>query len=95
MLVTLEQAKAHLRVVESGEDADITLKLEAAELAALNYLNRPVFATQGEVDSADAESQPLLVNAAIKAAILLTLGDLYASREDTVIGASVAALPGS
>ena len=35
----------------------------------------------------------IVINDQITSAVLLTLGDLYASREDTVIGASVAALP--
>lgn len=35
----------------------------------------------------------MVVNEAIKAAVLLTVGHLYANREDVVIGASVAALP--
>lgn len=35
----------------------------------------------------------IVVNEAIKAAVLLTVGHLYANREDVVIGASVAALP--
>ncbi len=35
----------------------------------------------------------ILVNDQIKAAVLLTVGHLYANREDVVVGASVAALP--
>lgn len=35
----------------------------------------------------------MVVNDAIKAAVLLTVGHLYANREDVVVGASVAALP--
>ena len=35
----------------------------------------------------------ILVNDQIKAAVLLTVGSLYAQREDVVVGASVAALP--
>ena len=35
----------------------------------------------------------MVVNEAIKAAVLLTVGHLYANREDVVAGASVAALP--
>ena len=34
-----------------------------------------------------------MVNDQIKAAVLLTVGHLYANREDVVAGASVAALP--
>jgi uncharacterized protein YwlG (UPF0340 family) len=35
----------------------------------------------------------MVINDVIKAAILLMLGDMYASREDTVIGVSVSPLP--
>lgn len=35
----------------------------------------------------------MIINDAVQAAILLTLGDLFASREDTVIGVSVESLP--
>ena len=35
----------------------------------------------------------MVVNEAIKAAVLLIVGSLYAQREDVVVGASVAALP--
>ena len=35
----------------------------------------------------------IVVNDQIKAAVLLTVGHLYANREDVVVGASVAALP--
>jgi hypothetical protein len=35
----------------------------------------------------------IVVNDQIKAAVLLTVGHLYANREDVVVGASVSALP--
>lgn len=37
--------------------------------------------------------QGIVINDQIRAAILLTIGHLYANREDAVVGASVAALP--
>lgn len=43
--------------------------------------------------SARMTYQGIVVNDQIKAAILLTLGSLYANRENEVIGASVASLP--
>ncbi len=42
--LTLSQAKAHLRVDDSAEDADLTLKLAAAERTAIEYLNCNVYA---------------------------------------------------
>lgn len=37
-LVTLAEAKSHLRVVQNDEDLDITLKIQAASAAVINYL---------------------------------------------------------
>jgi hypothetical protein len=38
MLVSLEEAKAQVREVRDAEDADITLKIKAASLIVVNYL---------------------------------------------------------
>jgi len=140
--VTLDQAKDHLRVTESDEDADISLKLEAAEGHAIEYLNRHVYADQATLDAAKAaapaalsaattayeaamdaaeamencverdvatlaaceeyvkaQSQAkrtyrgIVINDQIKAAVLLTLGHLYANREDVVTGVTVTEMP--
>lgn len=84
--VTLDEAKAHLRVDGTDDDADITLKLAAAEDAAAQYLDRHLPWT----DADDAEAP---VPASVKVAILLILGDLYAVREGSVIGATHATNP--
>lgn len=78
-VVTLDEAKAHLRVDGTEEDADITLKLAAAEDAAAQFLNRPL-------PWADAAGTEVPVPASVKAAILLMLGDLYSNREGGVFG---------
>ncbi|QIL69568.1 phage gp6-like head-tail connector protein [Diaphorobacter sp. HDW4B] len=97
MLVTLDEAIAHLRVEAGPEDNLITLYALAAEQSAMDYLNRQVFADQDVLEDAatvgGAGANPLVVNYAIKAAILLTLGHLYANREDVVAGQTVAQLP--
>lgn len=85
-VVTLDEAKAHLRVDGSDDDADITLKLAAAEDAAAQALNRPI----PWMDADDAE---VPVPASVKVAILLILGDLHAVREGSVIGATHAVNP--
>lgn len=86
--VTLQEAKAHLRVdgADDGDDADIALKLAAAEDMAAHYLNRPI-------PWVDGEGQAVPVPAAVKAAILLHLGDLYALREASVVGAALVVNP--
>ncbi|HYF87422.1 head-tail connector protein [Azospirillum sp.] len=78
-IITLDEAKAHLRVDGDADDADITLKLMAAEGAVAESLNRSVPWT----DEAGAE---VPVPAPVKAAVLLILGDLYATREAAVTG---------
>jgi hypothetical protein len=92
-LVSTEQAIAHLRA-DTGED--ISVYLGAAELSAMAYLNRQVYATPDEmaagVLSGDAGDDPILIDDAIKAAILLTLGHLYRNREDVIAGQSAGAL---
>lgn len=100
-LVTLAQAKAHLRVTHAHEDSDIQLKLNAATRMALAFLDRDVFATQAELDAAVAAgtARPCPLLAAdddmdmVRAGILLTLGDLFANREEVVVGAAPAQLP--
>tara|TARA_R100001143_G_C3357653_1_gene133510 strand:+ start:1131 stop:1406 length:276 start_codon:yes stop_codon:yes gene_type:complete len=66
-VITLEQAKLHLRVDHDDEDAAITAMIDAATAAALDYLNM--------------DELPNPVPAPVQAAILLQVGDLYANRE--------------
>lgn len=140
--VQLAEARLHLRVDCPDEDALIWLYINAAEQAAINALDRGVYADSTELqtamaaapaalaaataakDSAVAAAEALtdadekaaalkaaenaymralvayrqvfdgiVVNDQIKAAVLLTVGHLYAHREDAVVGASVSALP--
>lgn len=140
--VTVNEAKAHLRVDGTDEDALIGIYINAAELAAIKALDRGVYADSTALEAAkdaapaaltaataakeaavaaaeameDATEQAaalqvaetaymralvayrqafdgIVVNDQIKAAVLLTVGSLYAQREDVVVGASVAALP--
>lgn len=142
MLIDLDTAKAHLNVTVDLEDADITLKLEAAEQSALEFIGRNVYADMDALTAAQDAApvtlaaasaaylaataaaasivngvdrdmalfgaveaytqaqtaarrtyQGIVVTSAIKAAILLILGSLYANRENEVVGAPVAALP--
>lgn len=96
-LVTLQEAKAHLRVVDASEDADITLKLRAAEQMAVAYLDRAVYPSQQELDAAlaagTAGACPMVANDMVRAGVLLLLGDLYANREETVTGTIATQLP--
>lgn len=93
-LIDLATAKLHLRVDDAAEDALIGLYIEAAETAAVDFLNRNVYATPEELVAADEspEALPMVINAAVRAAILLILGHLYANRED-VVATAVNKLP--
>lgn len=96
-LVSLEQAKAHLRVVSDVEDADIALKLSAATERAVRFLDRDVYADQQTLDAAvsagSAGPEPIVCTDMIRAGILLVLGDLYTNREDVVTGTIATQLP--
>lgn len=140
--VTLAEAKLHLRVDGTDEDALIGLYINAAEQAAIKAMDRGVYADNTALQTAmtaapaalttataakeaavtsaealtDADEKAAALQAAetaymraqvayrqafdgivandqIKAAVLLTVGHLYANREDVVVGVSVSALP--
>lgn len=142
MLIDSPTAKLHLRVDGNDEDTILAVYIGAAEAAAVEFLNRAVFADQGSLDAAlggvtatlvaagnahraalvaaweiedltaraAAEAYAndvyvrayraaqetragMVINPAVQAAILLTIGHLYTNREEVVVGASVAQLP--
>lgn len=71
-VVSLSEAKNHLRVDQSAEDALIQVYLDAAIDYVRNFLNTDI---PGELDS------PVSTPSAIKAAIYLIVGGLYEHRE--------------
>ncbi|MCH9838903.1 head-tail connector protein [bacterium] len=81
-IITLETAKLHLKVDTTDDDAMIEIYLGAAERAAMDYCNRTIYGAEGVGSDLDG----VVINDAIKAAILLNLGHLYVNREgvDTV-----------
>jgi hypothetical protein len=96
MIITPAQALDHLRASEADASM-ILLYTGAAEQAAMNFINRKVF--QDAETLADAVlagtggTLPIVADDAIRAAILLTLGHLYANREDSIVGVSAIELP--
>lgn len=88
MLVTLEKAKAHLRIEHSDEDADLTLKIHAASGAVLNYLkgaNRFMQGTVNGVPAFDVDGKPIFTTDVlfeVQAATLLMLGSLHMNRDN-------------
>ncbi len=61
MLITLAQAQAHLR--GDFDEADLTLKIAAAERSAIEYLQCNVYADQTALDTAIA-AVPAMLSAA-------------------------------
>lgn len=96
-LVDKDLAAKHVKAELADEEELIQLYLDAADQSAMDYLNRQVFQDQAALDKAVADGvageDPMIVDAAIKAAVLLTFGHLYANREDVVIGTSAVELP--
>lgn len=96
-LITLVEAKAHLRITHEFDDADITLKLRAAEEIAVAFLDRAVYpsseALEAAVAAGTAGPDPIVCNFMLRAGILLILGDLFVNREDTVTGTIATQLP--
>lgn len=83
MLVSIEQAKAHLRVDHDDEDADLTLKCVAAGEIVVDFLKLkelPAAWTAGESFSPPENTVPAL----IQAAVLEVVGELYRNREASV-----------
>ena len=67
--ITISTAKAHLRIDDSAGDADLTLKIAAAERAAIEYLQCNVYADQTALNAAIAAVPAML--AAAKAAYII------------------------
>lgn len=81
MLVTLDEAKAHLRVTHDLEDEDIQLRIEAASESVISYLKDASldFVDTGG-DLITDSSGNSLVPARVKMATLLLLGAFYGHR---------------
>lgn len=97
MFVSLDLARKHVRADEDEDSELLEQYLAGAQQVAIDYLNRPVFATQEDLDAAiaagNAGESAIVANAAIRAAILMTFGDMYKQRESVVTGVSVHELP--
>lgn len=95
MLVTLQQAKDHLRVDNSDGDADLTLKIAGASAAIQNYLKDPLLAyewaedeysvpfldTAGDEYLAIDSAGDYIVRPEVQAAVLMMVGVLYIDRD--------------
>lgn len=89
-LVDLQVVLDYLRVDRGVEDEVVQLLIEGASQYVADYLNRRVFATEAELKDAlaknEAGAQPMLLNPAIRMAILKVAADLYSNRENSAQG---------
>lgn len=89
--------KKHLRVFHNDEDAEIAAYQEAAEAIVVAHLDRPVYSDEvPDENDEEYDASAIVLNAAITAAILLMVGDLYEIREpDPKLNQGDAVLPKS
>lgn len=83
MLVSLVQAREHLRIDTLDEDNDLILKIHAASAAVLNYIRNgaDIFTDSTGEPIVDSNGAPLGIPYEVQAATLLLLGYLYRQRD--------------
>lgn len=81
MLVTLDQASDHIRRDTTDDDNDLTIKIEAASEAVLNYIDDHTFLDSTGFPETDSAGQILGVPKPIQQAVLLIVGMLYSDRD--------------
>lgn len=93
-LITLAQAKAHLRVDHDAEDGQIEEFIEAASAAIIDYLksgadvflNTLGFPEEIYNDASPPEVTDYVVPPQVKAATKILVGELFKNREANVEG---------
>lgn len=83
MLVSLAQASQHVRRDTDADDLDLTLKIQAASAAVMNYVSPGIEAftdSNGDFE-VDSNGEAIGVPDDIKNATLLLIGDFYNNRE--------------
>ena len=84
-LVDIGEVRAHCNVAGAWDDVILKTYADAAEQYVQDFLNRRVFADVDSMAAAvldgTAGCDPMVVNPAIRAAVLLMAGHLYRNRE--------------
>lgn len=79
-LVTIDQAKRHLRIYHSDEDVDVGEKVSQSSDIIIDYIKRP---DHGWSDATNGDPPtPSNAPSLIQAAVLLQLGYLWENRGD-------------
>lgn len=88
-LVTLEEARTQVRLDDDLSDGNLAIYITAASEQCVEFLGRPVYLTQDELDAAlasvtEPEEDPnaMVLNGSIKAACLLQVATLVRNAED-------------
>ena len=79
-LVTLTQAKNHLRRDTDDGDADLLIQIKAASLAVINYIADHSFLNSSGEPDYDSAGDPLGVPEPIQQAVLILIGNLDSDR---------------
>ena len=82
----LEDLKRHLRIRHNLDDSDLEEKLAAAIDHASQFINRPI-------PWVDEEGEPVPVPNSVRLAILIIAAELYANREESVVGTIYSKIP--
>lgn len=87
-VLTLDEIKAHLYLdlSDTSKDSHLALLNDAAQDYASQYIGRAI----PWVDDLGA---PVDVPASVRAALLLTIGDMFENREGLIVGVSAAPNP--
>ncbi|WP_312669718.1 head-tail connector protein [Stutzerimonas nitrititolerans] len=83
---TLADLKTHLRIRHGHEDDDLQMKLDAAVDYASQFINRPI-------PWKDEEGGDVEVPGSVRLAILIIAAELYANREESVVGTIYSKIP--
>lgn len=95
-IVTLERARAHVRVTHNFDDEMLQHYIDAAEDYAARYMGRDSLEellVEPGSDSEQSSEQPARLPASVEQAVLLLVGDSYALREAQVTGTILTANP--
>ena len=90
MIVTKDEARAHLNVTGNADDAIIEAQIGAAQAHIESLLG---FKIEERYPPTEDSSPVSTVPASLKQAVLLLVGHLYENREASLIGVNAQALP--